>query len=132
MAKKEAFLNPDCQPHGLTFPGLQMLGGSAQKGSYCMDGGNSIESCQQSNTRCSGPWPAHGRLDQDRQRKDSRSMHGIVALRRNSAVVTSLSCSPTRRRKPAWIVALSTFQQHHHVLMCLRHVMGPSCFPSFR
>ena len=34
-------------------------------------------------------------------------------------------------QKPAWNVALSTFQQHHHVvprLMCLRQVMCPSCF----
>ena len=62
-------------------------------------------------------------------------MHGITALRRNSVVVTSLSCSPTGRQKPAWRVALSTFQQQHHVLlrlMCLRHVMCPSCFPSHR
>ena len=72
-----------------------------------MDGGNSTESCQPSSTRCSGP---RGRLDRDRQSEDSRSMHGIVALRRNSAVVTNLSCSPTRRQKPAWRVAVSTFQ----------------------
>ena len=44
-------------------------------------------------------------------------------------------CSPTPRQKLAWKVALSTFQQHHHVpprLMCLRQVNCPSCFPSFR
>ena len=55
---------------GLMIPGLQMLGGSV-----CMDGGNSIESCQPSNT-----WfwilAAHNRLDQERQSKGSRSMHG--------------------------------------------------------
>ena len=61
--------------------------------------------------------PAHvvldgprGRLDRDRQSEDSRSMHDIVALRRNSAVVTNFSCSPTRRQKPAWRVAVSTIQ----------------------
>ena len=31
---------------------------------------------------------AYGRLDQERPSKDSRSMHGVVALRRDSAVVT--------------------------------------------
>ena len=41
---------------GLTIPGLQMLGGFAQRLKNCMDGGNSIESCQPSNTRGSGPW----------------------------------------------------------------------------
>ena len=48
-------------------------------------------------------------------------------------VVISLSCSPTPRQKLAWKVALSTFQQFHHVpprLMYLRQVMCPSCFPS--
>ena len=44
---------------------------------------------------------AHGRLDQEPQSKDSRSMHRIMALRRNSAVVTHLLCSPTPRQKPA-------------------------------
>ena len=37
--------------------------------------------------------------------------------------------------KPAGKVALSTFQQHHHVLprlMCLRQVTCPSCFPFLR
>ena len=75
---------------------------------------------------------AHSRLDQERQSKDSRSVHCIMALRRSFAVVMSLSCSPTPRQKPAWTVALSTFQQHHHVLprlMCLRQVTCPSCFP---
>ena len=58
-------------------------------------------------------------------------MHGTMALRRNFAVVMSLSCSPTPRQKPAWKVALSTFQQHHHVLprlICLRQATFPSCF----
>ena len=59
---------------------------------------------------------AHGQLDQERQSKQSRSMHGVVALRRNSAVVTHLSCLPTPRQKPARKVALSTSQQFHHVL----------------
>ena len=71
---------------------------------------------------------AHGRLDRERQSKDWRSMHGI---RRNLAVVMSPSCSPSPRQKPAWKVALSTFQRHHHVLprlMCLRQVTCPSCF----
>ena len=56
----------------------------------------------------------------------SRSMHGIVALRRNSVVVTYLSCLSTPRQKPARKVAVSTFQQFHHVrarLMNLRQVM---------
>ena len=78
---------------------------------------------------------AHSRLDQKRQPKNSRSMHGIMALRRNSAVAISVSCLPTPRQKPARRVALSTFQQQHHVLqklMCLRQVMCPSCFPSLR
>ena len=66
-----------------------------------MDGGNSTLA-------------AHGRLDKERQSKDSRSMHGIMTSRRNSAD------------------ASSTFQQFHHVLprlMYLRQVMCPSCFP---
>ena len=40
---------------GLKIPGLKLLGGSAQD-FYCMDGGNSIESCQPSDTCSSGPW----------------------------------------------------------------------------
>ena len=48
---------------GLKIPGLQMLGGSAQ-GLIQHGGGNSIESCQPSNTCCSGSLAAHGRLDQ--------------------------------------------------------------------
>ena len=98
--------------------------------SHCMDGGNPFEPCQPSNTCCSGPW-----LHTVDWIKDSRSMHGIMALRRNFAVVISLSCSPTPRQKPAWKVALSTCQQHHHVLprlMCLRQVTCPSCFPFIR
>ena len=78
---------------------------------------------------------AHGGLDQERQSKDSRSTHGIMALRQNSAVATNLSCLPNPRQKPARKVASSTFQQFHHVLpmlMCLRQVMCPSCFPSLR
>ena len=74
---------------------------------------------------------AHGRLERDRQSKDSRSMHGIGVSRRNSIVVTSLSFSPTRRQTLAWKVALSTFQQHHHVLprlVCLGQVTCPCCF----
>ena len=39
-----------------------------------------------------------------------------MALRRNFGVVINLSCSPTPRQKPAWKVASSIFQQHHHVL----------------
>ena len=73
---------------------------------------------------------AHGRLDQEWQSKDSSSMRGIMALRRNSVVVTNLSCLPTARQKPARKVALSFFQRFHHVppgLMCLRQVMCPSC-----
>ena len=64
-----------------------------------------------------------------------KSMHGIMALRRNSAFPISLSCLPTPKQKPAVKVAFSAFQQHHHVpprLMCLRQVMCPSCFPSLR
>ena len=70
-----------------------------------MDGGNTIESCQPSNTRGSGSW-----------------LHTV-----------DLSCSPTPKQKPARKVALFTFQQHHNVLprlMCLRQVMCPSCFLS--
>ena len=63
---------------------------------------------------------AHCRLDQERQSKDSRSMHGIMALRRNSAVVTNLSCLPTPRQKPARKVA--TLQQFHHVLPRLMYL----------
>ena len=48
---------------------------------------------------------AQGRLDQEWQSKDSRSMHGFLTLRRNFAVVKNLSCSPTPRQKPAWKVA---------------------------
>ena len=73
---------------------------------------------------------AHGRLNQERQSKDSRNMHGIEALRWNSAVVTNLSCLPNARQKPARKVSFFTFQQFHHVLprlMYLRQVMCPSC-----
>ena len=98
-----------------------------------MDGDNPVDTWPgHGNTRGSGPWTAHSRLDQERQSTDSRSMHGTMALRQNSAFVTNLSGLPTRRQKPAWRVALSTFQQHHHVLprsMCLRQVMCPSWFP---
>ena len=42
---------------GLMIPGLQMLGGSAQSLIlHGWDGGNSIESCQPSNTRGSRSW----------------------------------------------------------------------------
>ena len=41
---------------GLMILGLQMLGGSVQRLSYCMDCGNFIEYCQPSNTRGSGSW----------------------------------------------------------------------------
>ena len=40
-------------------------------------------------------------------------MHGIMALQRNSAAVTNLSCLPIQRQRPARKVALFTFQQHH-------------------
>ena len=98
---------------GLTIPGHQLLGGFARKLTL-VDGGNPFEPCQPSNTRGSGPWLAHGRSDQERQSKDSRSMHGIMALRRNFAVVKSLSCSPTPRQEPAWKNALSACQQEQH------------------
>ena len=56
-----------------------------------MDGDNPFEPCQRT-------WfwtlAAHGRLDQERQSKDSRGMHGIMALRRNFAVVISFSHYP--------------------------------------
>ena len=72
-AEKEPILNPGSQPQkhpmkmdmarpgnqtiglpviGLTILGLQMLGVSF----FCMDGSNSTESCQPSNTRGSGSW----------------------------------------------------------------------------
>ena len=57
------------------------------------------------------------------------------ALRRNFAVSTNLSCLPTPRQKPSRKVALSTFQQFHHVqprLMYLRQMMCPFSFPSLR
>ena len=65
-------------------------------------------------------------------RAASRSMHGIMASRRNFAVVTSLSCLPTPSRKPAKKISFFTFQQSHRVLprlMCLRQVMCLFCFP---
>ena len=150
-ARKELILNPDFQPQkhptkkdtamlgnetiglpamGLTIPGLQILGGFAQK--LTLHGWRYplwiLLTIRHT-------WfltlAAHGRLDRERQSKDWRSMHGIMVLRRNLAVVMSPSCSPTPRQKPAWKVALSTFQRHHHVLprlMCLRQVTCPSCF----
>ena len=75
-AKKEPILNPNSQPPkhlmkkdmarpgnqtiglpvtGLTTPGLQMLGGSAQ-GLILHGWWQPVESCQPSNTCCSGPW----------------------------------------------------------------------------
>ena len=73
--KKEFFLNPEFSASetmkkdlarpgnqtiglpvtGLMIPGRQRLGGSAQA-QNCMDGGNSTESCQPSNTCGPGPW----------------------------------------------------------------------------
>ena len=41
----------------------------------------------------------HGRLDQERQPKDSRSMNGIMALRRNSAPVTNNAYQPTTKSR---------------------------------
>ena len=101
------------------------------KSSHCLVGGTLFESCLPSDTRGSWPWLHTVDWIESGQSKDWRSMHGIMVLRRNLAVVMSLSCSPTPRQKPAWKVALSTFQRHHHVLprlMCLRQVTCPSCF----
>ena len=151
-ARKEPFLNPDSQPQkhpmkkdmarpwnqeiGLPVTGLRFLNSRCwvvlHRGSYCMDGGNSIESCQPIQHTWFWILAAHCRLDQERQSKDSRSMHGVMASRRNSAVVTNLSCLPTLRQKPARKVASFTFQQFHHVLprlMCLRQVMPILFFP---
>ena len=103
--------------------------------SYCMGGGNSIEPCQSSNTHCSGLWFAHGRLDQERQSKDSRSTRGVMALQRNFDVVISLSRSPTPRQKPAWKVASSTSEQHNHVqsrLMCLSQDVSILTLPQMK
>ena len=41
----------------------------------------------------------HVRLDQKRQSKGSRNMHGITALRQSFAVAISPSCLPTLRRR---------------------------------
>ena len=100
---------------GLTVPGLQMLGGSAQKAHTAWMVATPLNLAIHPTHVVVDSWP-HGRLDQERQSNDSRSMHGILALRRNSAVVTTLACLTTRRQKLARRVALSTFQQFHHVL----------------
>ena len=140
----EPFLNPDSQPQkhpmkkgmsrpgnqtigvpvtGLMIPGLQMLGGSAQK--PVLYGWWQLN-CFLSTIEHPWCWilAAHARLDQERRSKVSRSMHGIMALRTefclgNKSFVVANSETEIMQGK----VALFNFVLPK--LMCLRQVMCP-------
>ena len=93
-----------------------MLGGSCTKAHTAWMVATPLNLEQPSQHMLFWTLAVHGRLDQERQSKYSGNMHGILALRRNSAVVTNVSCLPTLLQKLARKVAISTFQQFHHVL----------------
>ena len=138
-AKKELFLNPDCQPQkhlmerekappgnqtvglpviGLTIPGLQTKAHTAWTVATALNLANRL---------------THVLHTVDLIEIGNRKIQEACMVLWHYDGIGS--CSPTRRQKPAWRVALSTFQPHHHVLlrlMCLRQVMCPSCFLPLR
>ena len=62
--------------------------------SYCMDGINPFLNLANHPTHVgSGPWLQHSPLDQERQLKDSRSMHRIMALQRKVPAQLMWNCT---------------------------------------
>ena len=82
---------------GITIPGLQILGDSARR--LMLHGWWQLH-CILPTTQQTLFWTvtAQGRLDRERQSKDSESMHGFWSYVGFFAVVRSPSCSLTPRQ----------------------------------